>query len=301
MTLTPQRLFVTLVLMALVGTSPVSAQVFGTFTWQMQPYCNLVTLTLTQVPGGYTIDGSDNQCGAAKVGGAGGMALINPDGTVGLEFTVVTAPAGKAVHVSASLSPATGSGPWNDSVGNSGTLALGAPGSGSPRPLPASGVSAATITAAELAPGAVTGAAVADASLTMIDMANGPRLVGAPPTNQVKLTTSDTVYDTVTVTAPSAGKVLVLSSGVFWFNDSSTIVEYPSCSLTTGTVQNAAVMTRSSDFGATNNQQFASWHLSHVFAVPAPGPFTMNLVCNVFNPTNTLMPPAQMSALFVAQ
>ncbi|HUU35579.1 MAG TPA: hypothetical protein VMW48_16045, partial [Vicinamibacterales bacterium] len=51
-------LFVALAVMAYASTA--SAQVFGTFTWQMQPYCNQVTLTIMQIPTGYTIDGFDN-------------------------------------------------------------------------------------------------------------------------------------------------------------------------------------------------------------------------------------------------
>ena len=83
--------------MTLMLAASASAQVFGTFSWQMQPYCNIVTMTITQIPGGYTIDGNDNQCGVGgKLAGAAGMALLNPDGTVGLEFTIVTAPSGKA-------------------------------------------------------------------------------------------------------------------------------------------------------------------------------------------------------------
>lgn len=155
----------TALLFTLLAATSASAQVFGTFSWQMQPYCNLVTLTITQIPGGYTVDGSDNQCGAGKLAGAAGMALLNPDGTVGLEFTIVTAPSGKAVHVSASISPATGSGPWTDSVGNTGTLALGAPSSGSPRPLPASGLGAGVVTTTEIASGAV---GVANINVTQV-------------------------------------------------------------------------------------------------------------------------------------
>ncbi|MBL8137833.1 MAG: hypothetical protein JNL48_14505 [Acidobacteria bacterium] len=62
-----------------------------------------------------------------------------------LNFTIVTAPSGKAVHVAAVVNPVTGSGTWTDSVGNTGNFALGAPGSGSPRPLPASGIGASAI------------------------------------------------------------------------------------------------------------------------------------------------------------
>lgn len=121
----------------------------------MQPYCNVVTLTITQIPGGYTLAGHDDQCGAAKVAGAGGVAHINPDGTVGLEFSIVAAPSARTVHVSASLNPVTGSGFWYDSSDNTGTLALGAPGTGSPRPLPTSGLRPGSVTNVELAARAV--------------------------------------------------------------------------------------------------------------------------------------------------
>jgi hypothetical protein len=112
---------------AAVALSPAGAdaQVFGTFTWQMQPYCNRVTLTLSNSPGGFTLSGSDDQCGSVSKGSAAGVAVINGDGTVGLNFTIVTPPAGLAIHVSASVSPATGQGTWSDDVGNSGTFALG--------------------------------------------------------------------------------------------------------------------------------------------------------------------------------
>ena len=97
---------------------------FGTFPWQMQPYCNVVTLTLTTIPAGFTLDGSDNQCGASTKGSATGIGVFNPDGSVGLNFTIVTSPGAKGVQVSAIVSPANGQGAWTDSVGNSGTFAL---------------------------------------------------------------------------------------------------------------------------------------------------------------------------------
>lgn len=102
-----------------------NAQVFGTFTWQMQPYCNRVTLTLTNSPGGFALAGVDDQCGAVSKGSATGVAVFNTDGTVGLNFTIVAPPAGQAVNVSARVSPATGQGTWSDDVGNSGGFAFG--------------------------------------------------------------------------------------------------------------------------------------------------------------------------------
>jgi C1q domain len=106
-----------------IGATSASAQVFGTFSWQMQPYCNQVTLTLTSVTGNFTLDGSDDMCGTAKKGSATGIGVFNPDGTVGLNFTIVT-PGGQAVHVAASVSPANGQGTWTDDQGHSGTFAF---------------------------------------------------------------------------------------------------------------------------------------------------------------------------------
>ena len=106
-----------------LGASNVSAQVFGTFTWQMQPYCNNVTLTLTSVTGNFTLDGSDDQCGAAKKGSATGIGVFNPDGSIGLNFTIVE-PSGHVVAVAANVSPANGQGTWTDDADNSGTFAF---------------------------------------------------------------------------------------------------------------------------------------------------------------------------------
>ncbi len=305
------RLALTALGMALLTASGASAQVFGTFSWQMQPYCNIVTLTITQIPGGYTIDGNDNQCGVGgKLAGAAGMALLNPDGTVGLEFTIVTAPSGKAVHVSASINPATGSGPWTDSIGNTGNFALGSPGSGSPRPFPASGLGAATVTAAELAPAAVgtsqlapnavTGAAVADGSLTMVDIANGPRLASDAVNANTLMTTTDTIYATATLTAPAAGRVLTSASGYFRFSNTAAAIEYGLCSITTGSSVDFTSLIISSDFASTSNDAYDHWGASRVFSVPA-GAFTVRLVCRLTGAGGTEIGDRQLTALFVAQ
>jgi hypothetical protein len=111
---------------AMLAPASAGAQVFGTFAWQMQPYCNRVTLTLTNTAGGFTVGGSDDRCGAAEKGSASGVAVFNADGTVGLNFTILTPPSGQAVNVSARVSPTTGLGTWSDEVGNAGTFAFGA-------------------------------------------------------------------------------------------------------------------------------------------------------------------------------
>ena len=41
------------------------AQPLGTFSFQLAPYCNVVTLNVRQDGAVYTLDGFDNQCGAS--------------------------------------------------------------------------------------------------------------------------------------------------------------------------------------------------------------------------------------------
>ncbi len=144
--------------------TPASAQVYGTLRWQMQPYCNVVALTLTVTPTGFSLDGTDDQCGAATTASATGQVTLNPNGTAGVNFTIVTSPGGRGVHVSGVVNPGTGQGTWTDSAGNSGTFVLGGATPGLPtRPLPPSGLAPASVTAVELAPGAI-GATQIDAT-----------------------------------------------------------------------------------------------------------------------------------------
>jgi hypothetical protein len=145
-------------LLVLAGVSAASAQsVIGPVPWQMQPYCNIVTLTLVSTPAGFTLDGTDDQCGATNKASAVGIASPNAGGNFTLNFTIVTATAAKPVHVSAVVSPADGNGTWSDSAGNAGTFAFfGATPGLPPRPLPASGLAANVITTVEIAPGTVS-------------------------------------------------------------------------------------------------------------------------------------------------
>lgn len=125
-------------LVAALGAAPAAAQPFGTFTWQLQPFCNQVTLSITRDGTAYTLDGFDDQCGAPQRAPVVGTAVVNLDGSVGLGLAIVTTPGGRSVHVDAQVSPASGAGTWRDSEGNSGTFALGAATGGSERPFPTS-------------------------------------------------------------------------------------------------------------------------------------------------------------------
>jgi len=115
------------------------AQPIGTFSWQLQPYCNRVTVNVTQNGGIYTVDGYDDQCGAPQRAPLVGLGTPNPDGTIGFGLHVVTVPGGRGVQIEARITLAGLGGSWTDSAGNSGTFAFNANTGGSARPAPTSG------------------------------------------------------------------------------------------------------------------------------------------------------------------
>lgn len=115
------------------------AQPLGTFRWQLRPFCNVVTMAVTQNGGVFRLEGTDDQCGSGGTRAAAiGMAFQNPDGTIGFGFTIVTAPGGAAVHVEAAIALATLSGTWRDSAGHGGSFVFtpGAGSGGALRPVP---------------------------------------------------------------------------------------------------------------------------------------------------------------------
>jgi hypothetical protein len=111
------------------------AQSLGAFRWQLQPYCNVLTVTVTQSGGAYRLEGTDDQCGSARAA-AIGMAFQQLDGTIGLGLTIVGSPGGSPVHVEATINVATLGGTWRDSAGHTGAFVFtpGAGAGGTPRP-----------------------------------------------------------------------------------------------------------------------------------------------------------------------
>lgn len=101
-----------------------STQPLGTYRWQLQPYCNIVTLAVVQQGGQYQLDGQDDQCGATVRASVVGLAYPNPDGSIGFGLTIVTAPGATPVHVNAAIAIASLSGSWRDSAGNTGTFVV---------------------------------------------------------------------------------------------------------------------------------------------------------------------------------
>lgn len=125
-----------LIAMMLLNHLDAVAQTIGTFRWQFAPFCNTVTLTISQVGAVYRLEGYDDRCGAAVRAPANGTAHLNPDGTVSMGITVIR-PDGISIHHNASLALPALTGSWSDEYGNSGVFAFGAPSPspGAPRPV----------------------------------------------------------------------------------------------------------------------------------------------------------------------
>lgn len=62
------------------------AQILGSFSWQMQPYCNVVTFTVIQQGALYQLAGTDSLCGGGSAPVTGTAVLAG--GNVALGFTV---------------------------------------------------------------------------------------------------------------------------------------------------------------------------------------------------------------------
>jgi trimeric autotransporter adhesin len=116
------------------------AQSLGTFRWQLEPYCNIVTLAVTQSGAVYEVEGTDDQCGAATAASASGTAFLNPDGSIGFGLNIVTSPSATPVHVEASIGLATLSGTWHDSAGGTGAFRFTPNGGTGGAPRPAAGL-----------------------------------------------------------------------------------------------------------------------------------------------------------------
>ncbi|MEZ5293177.1 MAG: hypothetical protein R2745_19000 [Vicinamibacterales bacterium] len=114
------------------------AQPLGTFRWQQLPYCNVISLAIVQEGAAYRLDGVDDQCAGDTVALVTGLAVPNPNGTIGFGLTIVTTPGGVPLHLEASMGLPSLAGSWRDSTGKSGawTFTPGAPAPGTPRPVP---------------------------------------------------------------------------------------------------------------------------------------------------------------------
>jgi hypothetical protein len=209
---------------------PASAQPLGTFNWQLQPFCNLLTIAVVQQGGQYQLDGRDDLCGEPQGATLVGLAIQNPDGTIGLGLTIVTSQGGTPVHVYATLSIATLGGTWHDNAGNSGSFVF-TPGSrvvGTPRPIPENGLAPGSVTNVHIAAGAI-GAAQVNADQVQVRVAgacaNGQAIasvasngsVGCIPSQDVGGPSKRELFDLTSIppSADSFANATVLRSLIF--------------------------------------------------------------------------------------
>ena len=118
---------------ACLWAGPASAQPLGTFTWQLQPFCNVLTLSVVQQGPVYLLDGYDDLCGDPVHAPASGIATPSPSGSINVGLTIVLG-GGAPVHVRAAIDLPGISGSWNDSAGHFGQFAFAAATGGSARP-----------------------------------------------------------------------------------------------------------------------------------------------------------------------
>jgi hypothetical protein len=277
------------------------AQSLGSYRWQLQPYCNVVTLHVVQQGGQYTLDGTDDQCGNGPKAAVRGMAFQNPSGSIGFGLTIVTVPGGIPVHVDAAIGMTTLSGTWADSAGNSGTFVF-TPGSalaGSPRPVPSAGVAPNSITTVQIAPTAVTGEKVAVNTLTVRHLADAPRAAFAISSGTVVLTSAAQVIRSVVVTIPAPGTVIANASGYFALRSSAQ--DLGACSIAFGAnsvIPGFEIL--ADDFGVAASTAFVPMAQTRGFLVTPPSTsLTVNLVCEE-RAGSVEIRNATLTALFIA-
>lgn len=209
-----------LVLVVSMGSGAALAQPLGTFSWQLSPFCNVVTVNVTQTGALYTLDGFDTQCGgAAPRAPLVGVITINPNGTLGMGLTVVTAPSGAPVHVAATITLSSLSGTWQDSAGNRGAFVFNGNGAGAPRPA-AAGTGGGAVTSVTAGAGLTGGGTTGSVTLAVDSSAVQSRVSQACPSGQAMRsvntdgTVSCQVTGDITSVAPGAGLTGGAAAGV---------------------------------------------------------------------------------------
>jgi hypothetical protein len=304
----PRARIIALTMIALTVTAVTAvAQPLGTFRWQIQPHCNVLTINVTQQNGLYTLDGTDDRCGDAQAASVVGIAFLNPGGSVGFGMTVVL-PGGTPVHIESTIDMNSLNGTWRDSAGNTGAFVFtpGPSTGGSPRLVPSGGLAINSVTAVHIVPGAVGAAALApdavsghnivDLSITTRDILDPPGAAFSSGDQEVTFQLDeDTVVRQLTITAPRPGRVIVNASGTFEF--ASDQVDIARCEITTGTVLGVTHVIEAGDT-TQNSIKFLPFAGTRGFTV-APGVQTFRLVCDMISGSVKLR-DSSLTAIFIS-
>ncbi len=211
-----------ILLLPLVSTFA-SAQSLGTFSWQLQPYCNVLSLTVTLQGTQYQLDGRDVDCaGSTSTSAVRGLAFVLPNGTLRMGLTVVSATVATPVAIDAVINLANFNGTWRDSAGNSGTFAFSVSTGGSSRPV-----------AVALTASSVTTTALADSSVTTAKLATGAVTVSKVDTSGVQARVSSSCTAGASIRAIAADGTVTCET-----DDAGTVDEG---SITTAKLATAAV------------------------------------------------------------
>jgi len=147
-----------------------------------------------------------------------------------------------------------------------------------------------TLTGADVANNSLTGSDVSGNSVPSSDLSNEAGADGTGGNQSFALSPADIAVRQVTITAPSAGRVIVNASGYFFFSPSGI----GRCSITTGgTIDfNNLIYSRSS-----GGSESDAWGATRIY-IQAANTTTYRLVCDEFNGTVSVA-DTQLNAIFV--
>lgn len=147
-----------------------------------------------------------------------------------------------------------------------------------------------SLTGADVQNNSLTGADIGFNSVPSTDLTNEAGVDSAGGNQMVALAIDDTVVRSVTITAPSAGQVIVNASGYFSFHPTGT----GRCSITTGQFIDFLALIASRSSGEF---ELDSWGATRAFN-QAAGTTTYNLVCDEFT-GDVRVSDTQLNAIFV--
>jgi hypothetical protein len=108
-----------------LGSTLVNAQTVGTYRLNISPFCNVITLTVTQLEAGFSATGSDDNCGlgeASPVTGSFSNTGIGSGSTIKGILTSVGSDESSAVSTTVRIFLGDFDGDWVDEAGNQGFI-----------------------------------------------------------------------------------------------------------------------------------------------------------------------------------